>query len=110
MPGGGGADPATDRAWPRADALLEGQSEGKWAAGIEKVIRDDKVGDIGTAGGAGGGPPKAPAGGNVTINKMVVHQDLRNQDPDRVIGAFYRAVDKSVRNRTQSTKLQPGGI
>jgi hypothetical protein len=33
---------------------------------------------------------------------MVVNQDLRNHDPDRIIGAFYSAVDKSIRNRTQS--------
>ena len=96
--------------WDAADKLLEGQSTGKWAKGIEETMRNDKLGDIGTAGAAGGKPPTAPAGGNVNIHKMVVHQDLRNQDPDRVIGAFYRAVDKSVRNRTQSTKLQPGGI
>jgi hypothetical protein len=46
--------------------------------------------------------PKVPKGGNVHIHKMVVNQDLRNHDPDRIIGAFYSAVDKSIRNRTQS--------
>lgn len=58
----------------------------------------------------GGAKGKGPAGGNVHIHKMVVQQDLRNQDPDRVIGAFYKAIDKSVRNRTQSLANAEQGI
>ncbi len=48
--------------------------------------------------------------GNINVNKMVVNQDLRNQDPDRVIGAFYKGIEKSVKNRTQSLALDNEGV
>jgi len=57
--------------------------------------------------GARGGAPRK---GDIRVDKMIVNQDLRNQDPDRVIGAFYRGVEKSVRNRTQSLALENEGI
>jgi hypothetical protein len=52
---------------------------------------------------------ETPRGAGVNVHKMVVNQDLRNQDPDRVIGAMYRAVEKSVGTvRSQSLRAEPG--
>jgi len=88
-------------------------------AGITKGLREglaswrkegDKDMDLGTMGGAGGKKPPSGGGRATHIHKMVVHQDLRNQDPDRVIGAFYRAVDRSIEKRTSSLALEEQGV
>lgn len=96
--------------WNSAEQITKGVAKDRLAGALEKVTRkeDDLRVTTGTVDGKTTAP-KSSGGSKTIINKMVVHQDLRNQDPDRVIGAFYRAVDKSVRNRTQSNKLQRGG-
>jgi len=98
--------------WNAADKILEGQSEGKFREGFDQYVKKMGEGAGQAMGPGGGGPdaPGAPKGGNTHIHKMVVNQDLRNQDPDRVIGAFYRAVDNAVTKRTQSTALPQGGL
>lgn len=50
------------------------------------------------------------AGKNVVnIGKVVVNQDLRNHDPDRVIGAFWHALDQATTKRTQAMTQIPLG-
>ena len=100
-----------------ADKLTEGLSEDKFRKKFEDMtdamferevfqgpLQSDVLRDEATT------PPGAPKGSTTHIHKMVVNQDLRNQDPDRVIGAFYRAVDNAVTKRTQATTLPQGGI
>jgi len=100
--------------WNAADRITEGLSSGKfrkaWASAQKKA--DKGLGDGGplSRGTQTGEGPGGPAGNVTNIHKMVVNQDLRNQDPDRVIGAFYKAVDESVRKRTQSTALPASGV
>jgi hypothetical protein len=44
-----------------------------------------------------------PKGGNTHIYKMTVTNDLRNNDPDRIIGAFLKSVNKAIDKRTGAT-------
>ena len=103
--------------WDAADKMLEGQASGKLADRLKKAaMKKDPEVDLGTGDGPGkdknGKPGRQGSGKGTTVNihKMIVNNDLRNQDPDRVIGAFNNAFMKAVTHRTQSTKLQPGGI
>ncbi len=103
--------------WDAADKMLEGVASGKLAAKLKKAALEEKSNvDLGTGDGPGGDKKDNPGrqgsgkGTTVNIHKMIVNNDLRNQDPDRVIGAFNNAFMKAVTHRTQSTKLQPGGI
>jgi len=104
--------------WTAADKMLEGQASGKLAKKLNKaVMKEDEKVDLGTGEMTSGtvsrsktGRRGSGKGTTVNIHKMIVNNDLRNQDPDRVIGAFNNAFMKAVTHRTQSTKLQPGGI
>jgi len=100
--------------WDAADKMLEGVASGKLAKKLAEAQEKEKKKTDLNAGGSGGrsGTSRQGSGkgATVNINKMVVNNDLRNQDPDRVIGAFNNAFMKAVTHRTQSTKLQPGGI
>ncbi len=97
--------------WTQADAFINtGFGEGKSAlrAALEEAMKKslDVGTDLGSETTGKGAKPR-----NVThIHKMVVNQDLRNMDPDRVIGAFYNAVDRNVANRTQALSVQEQGI
>jgi hypothetical protein len=81
------------------------KSLAEWAAPDKKKIDAGLLAGGGVA-SSGKGHPKS----TTTIHKMVVHQDLRNEDPDRIIGAFYRAVDRSIEKRVQSTALVDQGV
>lgn len=48
-------------------------------------------------------------GAKIKIDKVVINQDLRNHDPDRIVGAFYSEFTKKVMQRTQSLALPDGG-
>ena len=100
--------------WDAADKMLEGVASGKLAKKLAEAQEKEKKKTDLNAGGKGGRSSTSRQGSGkgatVNINKMVVNNDLRNQDPDRVIGAFNNAFMKAVTHRTQSTKLQPGGI
>lgn len=75
----------------------------EWTEKLKKTLTD-----LGTE-GRGKGTFKRPK--SVThIHKLIVNQDLRNSDPDRVIGAFYKAVDRSVDKRTQALGALPEGV
>jgi hypothetical protein len=74
----------------------------KWAQGEG----GRKEGGPGSGGSQAKGTPK-----NVTnIHKLVINQDLRGSDPDRVIGAFYKELDKTVRQRSQPLTSVDSGI
>lgn len=98
-----------------ADAFDAAYVQGE---GVTAGIRDELAtwskgsGEAGVAGSggssAGTAGVKRPAG-NVNINKLIINQDLRGADPDRVIGAFYRDLDKSTRQRTQPLTGVQGG-
>ncbi len=102
---------ATDatRAWKLADTFMDAAADpGKGPLRMMAEKAKKKLTDLGSE-TAGKGPLAKPT--NVThIHKLIVHQDLRNSDPDRVIGAFYKAVDRSVEKRTQALSLVPEGI
>ncbi len=95
-------------------ALQDRQSSGSmmkkfanYQAKANAKAEDEKMG---TKGGAKAEAPGAPKGSSTNIAKVVINQDLRNQNPDRVIGAFYKGLTKAVNKRTQSTRLPQGGV
>jgi len=79
----------------------------KFAPTPEKKLSDDLLKGTKAAGNA---TSKVPGKGNINVNKMVVNQDLRNMDPDRVLGAFYQGIEKDTRKRTSSLALESEGI
>lgn len=96
-----------------ADAFDKAFVEGKGAtSGLRDELDRWKAGEgKGGAAGAGGSQASANTPKNVTnINKLVINQDLRGSDPDRVIGAFYKSLDKTVRQRTQPLTSVDSGI
>ncbi len=54
-------------------------------------------------------PPKKTGGANINIDKVVINNDLRNHDPDRVVGAMYQSMTKKVMRRTGALTLPDGG-
>jgi hypothetical protein len=50
-------------------------------------------------------------GGHTThIHKLIYQADLRNQDPDRVVGAFFRKVEEISRKPVQASTAVEGGL
>lgn len=77
---------------------------------IEKV--DDytkKLEDSLLGGDAGGGKPKRARGTGVNIGTLNVNQDLRNEDPDRVMMTFVEPLEKLAKLPAASTLDLGGG-
>jgi hypothetical protein len=95
-----GADAFRDAA-----GTLSGEDwEAQWRSALAQAEED-------AARRASQGPPGDPSndmtnnpkGGNTHIYKMTVTNDLRNNDPDRIIGAFLKSVNKAIDKRTGAT-------
>lgn len=48
--------------------------------------------------------------GKITIHNMQVYQDLRNHDPDRIMGAFIRKLERTTHMPTQAVTHEDYGV
>ena len=80
---------------------------GKFSKSVREKIEQ---GTLGTGKGGKGGSKKLNTGGRVTnIHKLVIKQDLRDKDPDRIMGAFVKKLEDVAERPTQAnTQLDMG--
>lgn len=92
-----------------SSALTEGLRQGVQSFVAGPAAKPKDIGGEGIRGRAGAAAPPT-AGRTVRVEKMIVNQDLRGMDPDRVIGAFYREVERAIEKRTGSLALEEMGV
>lgn len=96
----------TEKLFAAADAFDRATVEG---AGITAGLRKDFEGSLAKLGkGEGGGMTKA-RGANVNIHNMNVYNDMRDQDPDRIMGTFVQKLEDVTMRPTQATTLDDNG-
>lgn len=107
-----------EKMWTAADAFAaaRGQLEDSGMLGaFYKALAEreaDKLNKALTQGFSGSPDPDRdlsnPPGNTTHIYKMNVIQDLRNHDPDRIIGAFKKAINSSVKRRVSANTGMAG--
>lgn len=96
----------TEKLFAAADAFDRATVEGE---GITAGLRKDFEGSLAKLGkGEGGGMTKAK-GHNVNIHNMNVYNDMRDQDPDRIMGTFVQKLEDVTMRPTQATTLDDNG-
>lgn len=99
-------------AWDKVDAFDNAVAKGgELTGGLQEAIDNWKKGKGPGEGnkGAGGVKPGRPTS-TTNINKVIVNQDLRGDNPDRVIGAFNEALTRATRKRGQPTTALQNGV
>lgn len=101
-----------EKMWTAADAFAQAKGQLEDSGMLDafyKALAEreaDKLNNALIAGFVGEPDPtndlKNPPGNTTHIYKMNVIQDLRNHDPDRIIGAFKKAVNDSVKRRVSA--------
>lgn len=96
----------TEKLFAAAAAFDRATVEGE---GITAGLRKDFEGSLAKLGqGEGGGMTKAK-GANVNIHNMNVYNDMRDQDPDRIMGTFVQKLEDVTMRPTQATTLDDNG-
>lgn len=106
------------RPWEAAQAFDEAFAQagkGITAKIAEAVTAGPGGGGAGAGGalaaqGAAQGGLKRPAETQINVHNMNVYNDLRNEDPDRIAGAFVEQIQRRVERPTQAVTLEDYGI
>lgn len=104
------------RPWEAAQAFDDAFAQA--GKGITAKIADAITASPGGGGGgalaaqgaAQSGGLKRPSETQINVHNMNVYNDLRNEDPDRIAGAFVEQIQRRVERPTQAVTLEDYGI
>lgn len=84
-------------------------TEGNYAKALEDATKK-ALSDANKGAGAGSPGQKFAPAKNITVHNLRVEMDLRNKDPDRIMGAFVRKLEKVTNNPTQAMTHEDYGV